>query len=139
MTVLVTHPFGIPVPRPSVLTRPFWEACAERRLTYQRCGACGFANFVTPGFCRSCGSDELVWRDSDGAGTVFSWSVVHRPASPAFRSPYGVAIVQLSEGFQMLANLVDVAVEAIRCEMPVQVQFHEIDQAGFVLPYFAPA
>src|SRR5690606_3891559 len=35
-------------------TEPFWQACAEGRLTVQRCTGCGSHQFYPRPFCLSC-------------------------------------------------------------------------------------
>jgi hypothetical protein len=88
--------------------------------------------------CRGCLGGELAWGVSSGCGTVYSWTVVHRPATPAFEVPYAPAIVDVAEGFQLLTNLVDVAPEDITAGMPVAVRFVAVTDS-LTLPYFAPA
>jgi uncharacterized OB-fold protein len=80
----------------------------------------------------------LSWATSAGSGTVYSWTVVYRPATPVFEVPYAPAIVDVREGFQVITNLVGVAPEDITVALPVIVRFCEVEP-GFWLPYFAPA
>jgi uncharacterized OB-fold protein len=68
---------------------------------------------------------------------VYSCSVVWRPASPEFQSPYAVGIIDVEEGWQMLANLIGCDSDEVYIGMPVTVEFHEIG-AGYSLPYFRP-
>ncbi|PTR22830.1 hypothetical protein C8K36_11012 [Rhodococcus sp. OK519] len=137
VTVLGPQRAGIPLPTPTVLSRPFWEGCAEGELRYQRCTACGRAEFDPNMLCRGCGSDDLEWQVSAGRGTVYSYTEVTRPQTPAFTSPYVVVIVELDEGYHMVSNIVGCTTADVRIGMPVAVEFHEID-GGVVLPYFAP-
>ena len=51
---------------------------------------------------------RLEWVDSTGRGTLYSYTVVHRPQQPAFEVPYTVAVVLLEEGWHMLSTLIDV-------------------------------
>ena len=37
----MSAPRGVPLPRPTALSRPFWEGCREGELRVQRCLACG--------------------------------------------------------------------------------------------------
>ncbi|BBZ46520.1 Zn-ribbon domain-containing OB-fold protein [Mycobacterium parmense] len=117
------------------VSMPFWQGCRSGELRYQRCAACGLANFPPAENCRECLSDELRWQRSGGAGEIYSWTVVHRPVTAEFESPYAPAIITLDEGYQMLTNVVGVAPEDLRIGMRVRVQFHAVG-TDVTLPYF---
>ena len=125
----------IPLPRPSQLSRPHWEGCREGALRVQHCRECGAFVFIPQPICTRCQCDSLEWVESSGRGTVYSYTVVHRPQRPAFAVPYVVAIVELEEGWYMLTNLVDVAPEAVRVGLPVEVTFRPMSDE-ITLPYF---
>jgi uncharacterized OB-fold protein len=137
ITVLKPHPEGIPRPYPTLTSQPFWDACARGELWYQHCTVCGLAIFDPAPICRRCTSSALEWRTSQGAGSVYSWTVVWRPQTPEFVTPYVPAIVALDEGYQMIANIIGCEPEEIAAEMRVAVEFHPIG-GGIVLPYFRP-
>lgn len=136
MTILQPHPIGIPAPDPTPISRPFWEGCSRGQLLFQRC-AQGHVVFNPAPRCRVCMSADLTWERSTGTGRVYSWSVVWRPQTPAFRVPYAAAIVNLTEGFRMIANIIGCEPEAIYADMPVTVEFHPISDE-IRLPYFRP-
>ncbi len=122
---------------PSRMTAEFWKAAAEHRLVVPRCNRTG-GYFFPPERCVP-GSDSTDWRyvDSSGRGSVYTYSVVYRPASPEFEVPYILAVVDLEEGCAMLTNIIDCSAEKIRVGLPVQVTFLDVD--GGSLPVFAPA
>ncbi len=125
-----------PVPHASShVGLPFWQGCRAQELRYQRCAACGLANFPPTEHCRQCLSAEVQWQQSDGVGEIYSWTVVHRPVTPEFTPPYAPAIVTLDEGYQMLTNIIGIAPADLAIGMPVQVQFHEVGD-DVTLPYF---
>ncbi|MEE6136020.1 OB-fold domain-containing protein [Mycobacterium sp. 050128] len=125
-----------PLPHASShLSVPFWQGCQSRELRYQRCDACGLANFPPTEHCRQCLSTELHWANSAGSGEIYSWTVVSRPVTPEFEPPYAPAIITLDEGYQMLTNIVGVAPEQLAIGMRVQVDFHVVDP-DLTLPYF---
>lgn len=125
-----------PVPHAtSPLSIPFWEGCRSGELRYQRCEACGTANFPPAEHCRDCLSADLRWERSGGLGEVYSWTVVHRPVTAEFRPPYAPAIVALDEGYHMLTNLVGVPPDQLEIGMRVRVDFHA-DSPDVTLPYF---
>ncbi|RAY15596.1 hypothetical protein DPM19_07325 [Actinomadura craniellae] len=117
-------------------TEPWWRATAEHRLLYQ-VGASGRPVF----YPRLVGPDALEpggeWRESAGAGGVYSYTVLRRHGHPFFRSqlPYVVGFVDLDEGFRMLAQ-VDADPEAIRVGMRVRVGWEDHD--GLSVPVFVP-
>ncbi|TGS16822.1 Zn-ribbon domain-containing OB-fold protein [Mesorhizobium sp. M2E.F.Ca.ET.209.01.1.1] len=92
-------------PTISGLTRPFWDAAAEGRLTIQRCEDCGKAIFYPRSICPHCWSRHLLWKDSSGRGRLKSFSEVHRPGHPGWlpAAPYVVGLVELAEGPTMLS------------------------------------
>jgi uncharacterized OB-fold protein len=119
------------------VTRPFWDGCAAGELRFQRCRGCRASQFPPAEICRACLGTDLAWERSAGLGTLYSWTVVHRPVTPAFEVPYAPAIVDLDEGYQMMTNLIGLPPDAITPALPVQVDFHETG-AGLHLPYFRP-
>lgn len=128
-----------PVPEPDHVTRPFWEAARQNRLLIQRCPNCGAHQFFPQAHCRGCLSDRLEWVESKGKGTLYSFTVIHRPPASAFEKdvPYTVALIDLDEGCRMLSNIVEVSPEAVRIGMPVEVLFEEITPE-ISLPKFRP-
>jgi uncharacterized OB-fold protein len=129
-----------PSPSPDPLTAPYWEAAVERKLRLPRCRACEKWHFYPRSLCPHCGSADLEWRDAEGCGEVFSFSVIHRAPSPAFAAdvPYVVAIVSLAEGPHLMTNIVGCAPGSVRIGMPVAVDFKVLDD-GASLPVFRPA
>ena len=128
-----------PVPEPDRVTAPFWEAARAKKLLVQRCPGCGAHQFFPQAHCRECLSDRLEWVESTGKGTVYSFTVIHRPPSSTFERdvPYTVALVDLDEGCRMISNIVDVDPQAVRVGMSVEVVFEEIT-ANVSLPKFRP-
>lgn len=134
---LQPQPAAIPAPIPSPVSQPYWDACARGELTYQRCGSCGRAVFDPALRCRNCASTDLTWEQSAGTGAIYSWTAVWRPQQPSFIVPYAPAIIDMDEGYQMVANVVGCAVADLTVGMRVAVEFHPVSD-GFVLPYFRP-
>jgi uncharacterized OB-fold protein len=125
-----------PLPHASShLSVPFWQGCQSRELRYQRCDACGLANFPPTEHCRQCLAAELQWANSAGLGEIYSWTVVYRPVTPEFEPPYAPAIITLDEGYQMLTNIVGMSPEDLAIGMRVQVQFQVVGP-DVTLPYF---
>jgi len=83
----------------------FWAGCAAHELRYQRCPACGGVQFYPRPFCARCGG-EPRWEISAGRGTIYSVTTVARAPTPEFAAlaPYDIALVELDEGFRMMAH-----------------------------------
>jgi uncharacterized protein len=128
------------VPDPSPLGAPYWDGAAEGQLLIQRCERCGHVFHPPLPVCPSCHSTELSWQPASGRGKVFSFTIVHIAAHPALaeRVPYVAALIELEEGPRMVANMLEVAPENVRIDMPVKVQFVPVAD-GIKLPQFVPA
>lgn len=130
---------GKPVPPVTAETRPFWERCRSGELAYQHCAGCGRVQFYPRVVCTACGGRALDWRVSKGLGTVHAVTVVYRAPSPAFRAdvPYSVALVDLDEGFRMMANVVGCDPEGVAIGDRVRLVFEVRGEAA--VPQFTPA
>jgi uncharacterized protein len=127
----------IPLPAPTELTKPFWKACNERRLTVPRCERCGRRFFRPEWACTHCGSTDWHWVDSSGRGVLYSYTTVFRAPSPAFVTPYVLATIDLDDGYSMFSNVVDCPPDQVRIGMRLQVVFRPV-RPDVLLPMFAP-
>ncbi|MEV0260403.1 OB-fold domain-containing protein [Streptomyces sp. NPDC050617] len=126
-----------PRPRP-VVNRDnagFWEGVADGKLLIQRCDACATPRFPWLPGCGSCGSPRWTPFEASGAGTVFSYVVMHHPPFPAFDPPYAVGLIELAEGVRMISNVTGVPYDKVRIGMPVELEFLRVD-AELTLPVF---
>lgn len=137
MTILEPQGPGVPTPRPSQFSAPYWEGCARGELRFTRCRSCGASLADAPRVCHRCWSTDLVWQVSGGRGTVYSWTVVWRPQTPAFVVPYVPAIIELAEGFHLLSAVIGCRVDEVREGLEVAAEFHPCGDDQF-LPYFRP-
>lgn len=126
-----------PLPHPTPLSQPFWDGTKARELRLQRCGACGAYRFPPVLLCRECLAEEHEWAPTSGTGTVWSYVIQHRPATPAFVDdlPYVVAIVELDEGPLMLTNIVGCAPDAVEVGMRVQVTYVDASDTITLYPF----
>jgi uncharacterized protein len=118
-------------------TGPFWAATAGHRLTYQVCRACGQVVFHPRRHCTCCTSGDLEWRDSAGAGTVYTFTVIRQNGHPFFRAriPYLVGLIDLDEGFRMLAEIA-ADPDAVQVDQRVTVTWE--DHGELSIPVFEP-
>ena len=138
MSLTRPQPNTIPMPRPTVFSQPFWDACRRGELTFQRCNACEGIVFIPQPACTHCLSADLRWERSAGKGAIYSWTVVWRPQTPAFEIPYAIAIIDVDEGYQMMSNVVGVDPATLKVEQRVEVSFHTMNDE-ITMPYFRPA
>ncbi len=96
-----------PLPQPTDLTRPYWQAAARGELHMQHCQACNRWQFYPRPFCVHCESDDVQWRAVSGLGRIYTYTVNHRAPNPFMkqRLPYVVALVELDEGPRLMANI----------------------------------
>lgn len=131
-----------PLPEPSALTQPFWDAAKSGGLSIQKCDGCGRYRFYPTPICASCGSHDYTWTAVSGRGTVYSWIVIRRAIDPVWQAdvPFVVAIVELDEqkGLLMPGTLTDVDVKAVDAGMPVEVWFDPVSDR-ISLPRWRPA
>jgi uncharacterized protein len=116
----------------------FFEACQRHEFTVQRCKDCG--NFQHPprAVCTSCHSFDLEWAGVSGRGTVFTYTVVHHgPGMLSEYVPFNIVSVELegTNGTRVVSNLIDVAPDQIKIDMPVEVTWEEAIN-GTVVPRF---
>lgn len=119
-----------PLPNPlhRETSRPFWEAAGRHELVMPRCRRCDRLFFYPREVCPVCLAREIDWLQVSGRGHLYSFTVIHQPANPAFRedAPYIYALVQLNEGPRMIANLVDCPPDEARIDMPVVAVFDDV-------------
>ena len=128
-----------PLPTPTYDTRAFWEGTKRHELLIQKCRDCGKLQFYPRGLCTACMSTNLDWVRSSGRGTVYSFTTVYRPPSPAFTPdvPYVIAIIEMEEGVRMMGNVVGCPPDQVKVGMPVTVVFEDVNET-ITLPKFSP-
>ncbi len=132
--------YNKPLPVVSEGARPYWEGCKAGRLRLPKCRSCGTVFFFPAGFCPACLREEIEWIDASGRGVVHAFSVISRPASPAFSDdvPYVVAIIELKEGPRMMSNFVGIDPARVHVGLAVEVTFERVTDQ-ITLPKFKPA
>ena len=125
-----------PLPTPTWLTEPFWDAAREGCLVVQRCTDCGEYVFRPHFACTRCLSDRLDWVQSKGTGIIDSFSIVKRPAFPELPAVYAVVSVKMHEGWFMMSNAIDCEVSDVKVDLPVRVAFRDV--GGMSLPFVEP-
>lgn len=132
--------YDMPLPVPTELTRPFWDAAKQHDLQVQRCRPGNHLFMYPREYCPVCLSDDLEWVSVSGKGRVYTYTVVHRAADPRFQSqiPYIYAVIQLDEGPRLISNVVDCDIDDVTIDMPVAVHFDDVTDET-TLVKFRPA
>ena len=142
----MTQPAQDLPPIPTPLSQPesdfYWEKCRAHELWLRHCRSCDQAYFYPRDICPLCFSRDTDWIQSNGVGTVHTFSIVHRGPTAAFRdrTPYVAAMVELEDGVRMPTNLVEVEPDpsVIKIGMAVEVVFEDLNE-NISLPKFRPA
>ena len=131
--------YNKPLPRGEEYHGEFYQFCKQHELRFQRCSTCSTWRHMPRESCPACGSFDWSWERSTGKGRVYSWTVVHRALHPGFAAdvPYAVAIIELDEGVRLVSQVVGLAPEALRLDLPVEVAFEAVTPE-VRLPKFRP-
>ncbi len=119
---------------------PYWKSARNRELRFLRCEDCGrWINYAKLQ-CPNCGSRKLSWNACSGRGKLYSYSILHRASSPAFKEkvPYALAVIELEEGIKMMSHLIDCDLAQVDVGMEVEVVFDDLDDE-IAVPYFRSA
>ena len=130
-----TNPLPVPVPTP--ITQPFWDATKEHKLLLQRC-ANSHIFYYARTHCPECLSNEVSWVEASGRGKLYSYTVARRPQSPEFAGdvPYVIAAITLDEGPRITSLLVEADPDNVQIDGPVEVAWDDLGELS--MPYFRP-
>ncbi len=128
---------NFPLPVPNLDNQEFFDQCREHQLVLRRCRDCRLFSHPPRPNCPSCASDNLDWVESEGRGTVYTFTITRQPVSRAFegRLPWAVVEVELEEGVHLISNLVDCDPDEIEIGMAVEVVFEDVNDE-ITLPKF---
>jgi uncharacterized OB-fold protein len=121
-----------PAPQPNPETQAYWDAAADGRLVLRKCSSCGKVHYYPRAVCPFCFGDADQWVTASGEGKIYAFSIMRRP-----KVPYAIAYVSLAEGVEMLTNIVDCDLDAIRIGQDVRLVFKPTE-GGPPLAMFTP-
>jgi uncharacterized protein len=129
-----------PVPRGDLLHGEFWEFCRKHELRFQRCTDCDTWRHMPRESCEKCSSFNWSWERSSGKAKLFSWTIIHSALHPGYAHelPYAAVIVEMDEGVKLVTRLVDIPHDALKLELPLQVEFEDVAE-GVTLHAFGLA
>lgn len=128
----------IPIPVPSELTAPFWDALRDGVLLSPLCHACGKRFFNPEAVCIRCGAAGWTWAPSVGTGTVYTFSIVHQPIVPDQPTPFVLAAVDVDDGWTIMTHVLDIEPDQVYVGLPVRFAPTEL-RDDFYLPTFSAA
>ena len=115
--------------------RPFWEHCRRHELFIQKSRSSG--QFVFPPRPHYAGDFE--WARVSGRGRVLTFVIVRPPFLPALehKVPLAIAVVELDEGPRLVGQVLECALDDVRCGMLVEVVFEDLTDR-VTLPQWRP-
>jgi len=114
-------------------TAEFWAATKQGKLLVAKCPDTGKFVWWPRRVSPYTGKSNMEYVESKGTGTVYSYSVMRRAASP-----YCIAYVTLDEGPTMMTNIVNCDYDTVKIGMKVKVTFRDVNDEA-ALPMFEPA
>ena len=115
----------------------WWEACDEGKVLIQRCKGCQTLRHPPRPMCGECQSTEWDSIESTLDGEIFSFVEMSYPKFPGYKYPLICAVISLSEGTRIVANVVDIDVDDVVIGMKVKGTVDQVDEAT-MLPQFRP-
>src|ERR1700761_6096261 len=130
---------AVPLPEPTPVSAPFWQALVERRILVQFSPSLDRYVFYPRTLAPGTLADDLQWREIDGAATVYTFTVARRPTGPpwAEAAPQILAVVEWDAGPRLSTELVDVDPADVRIGMRVTPVF--CDAGDVTLLKYRPA
>ena len=114
-------------------TEEQWIKFAQNKeLKYVECQNCNNRVIVPAPTCKKCGSRDLAWKDTSGAGTIYTYTVTSvAPPELAAIAPYVAGIVELEAGIKISSLITGVTLGPTPPEdligKPVQLDFLELE------------
>ncbi|MEB8326556.1 OB-fold domain-containing protein [Dietzia kunjamensis] len=130
-----------PFPEPTPVTAPFWEALREHRIRIQYSPSSDRYVFYPRTLAPGTLADDLEWREIDGQGTLYTYTVAERPTAPPWADslPQILAVVQWDEGPRLSTELVDVDPDDLHIGMRVEPVFCDYPDHDITLLRYRPA
>ena len=130
-----------PLPEPTPVSQRFWDGLREHRILIQYSPSSDRYIFYPRTLAPGTLADDLEWREIDGAGTLYTYTVALRPTGPpwAEQLPQLLAVVQWDAGPRVSTELVDVDPQDIHIGMRVSPVFCDVPDREITLLRYRPA
>jgi hypothetical protein len=123
-------------------TDGFWAATDRGELALCWCPTCARFQHPPVTLCRWCGQDT-TFRAVSGAGTLFSYIVVHRAIAPGYRDKPGhlIGLVELDDqpGLRLTTQLADLPPDEATIGMRMRADLVTLPGSEVTVPVFRPA
>jgi uncharacterized OB-fold protein len=116
----------------------WWDACDEGKILIQRCENCQTLRHPPRPMCGECQSMEFDSVESTLDGEVLSHTELHHPKIPGYQYPLVCAVIKLSEGINIVSNVVGCDPADVHIGMHVKGKVEQVDEKT-MLPQFYPA
>ena len=90
-----------PSPEPTPVSQPYWDALREHRILIQYSPSAERYVFYPRTLAPGTLADDLEWREIDGAGTLYTYTVARRPDRAAMGREAAAAIWRSSNGMSV--------------------------------------
>ncbi len=109
-----------------------WRLKQQRySLIGEVCPHCDAKIFPPRDVCQSCGGEAKESFAFSGIGEVYSFTTIYEaPSGYDQNAPYTVALIKLSEGPMITAQLTDLGEEPVEIGMPVEMVTRKIRNDG---------
>lgn len=128
-----------PLPYPTKISQPYWDALKKHEVHLQHCQDCGGWVFFPRAHCNHCGSTNLQWEKVSGEAELYTYTTARIPTMPEFtdEAPQQLAVVKLAEGVHINTNLIGMDAEQIKIGMKLRPVFDERPGTQTILRYTA--
>lgn len=97
-----------PMPVKTPTSAPYWDALAQHTIRIQYSPSSGEYVFYPRVLAPRTLADDLEWREISGLGTLYTYTIAHRPVHPSFADdvPQILAIVEWDEGPRVSTEII---------------------------------
>lgn len=126
------------VPRGAIeslpFSEPFWEASRKKRLKLQYCRESEAFQFFPRPISIATGRDTLEWREMEGKGEVYSFTLTY-VGLKQFKGhePYAVILARLDAGVDIVSNIVNCRREDLRVGLRIRPFWLPLDDGRHLL------
>jgi uncharacterized OB-fold protein len=128
-----------PVPNTKGYGKKYWDELVNNRFCIPFCESCNEYYFYPRIMCPHCSSQNVTFKEHNGLGEIYSFTVVQRTIVESFEKdvPYTMALVQIDDnGTKMMTRIIDCEPSKVYIGMKVKLKFHKMDNV--TLPFFVP-
>jgi uncharacterized OB-fold protein len=122
----------------------FYKFVKEKKIMGAQCNKCGTTTLPPRPMCPKCFSQDLKWKEMPKEGKLLTYTVIHVcPQQFQSLAPYAVGVVELADGAHLPGMIKGVAMDKIKIDMKLAVDFEETPTTAATWPqwtryYFKP-